>query len=228
MSKMKIGELVFDFDLYPRSDIDTHNIAYMSQAEDAGVKFPPVIIDKKSKRIVDGFHRVKMYRQKYDDNYKIEVIEKTYGSEKEIFLDAIRYNASHGKMLSRHDRMRCVLQSERMRLKIDDVASALSMTIEKINQLKAERVGELRVGGTIQSVPLKRTIRHMSGKRLTKKQSEVNEHISGMDQKFYVNQLVMLIESNLLDQDDEILFQRLHVLWQQLGKLERVKVTIAS
>lgn len=228
MTKLAIGELVFDFDLYPRSDIDTHNIAYMSQAEDAGVKFPPVIIDKKSKRIVDGFHRVKMYRQKYDDNYKIEVIEKTYGSEKEIFLDAIRYNASHGKMLSRHDRMRCVLQSERMRLKIDDVASALSMTIEKINQLKAERVGELRVGGTIQSVPLKRTIRHMSGKRLTKKQSEVNEHISGMDQKFYVNQLVMLIESNLLDQDDEILFQRLHVLWQQLGKLERVKVTIAS
>lgn len=228
MSKMKIGELVFDFDLYPRSDIDTHNIAYMSQAEDAGVKFPPVIIDKKSKRIVDGFHRVKMYRQKYDDNYKIEVIEKTYGSEKEIFLDAIRYNASHGKMLSRHDRMRCILQSERMRLKIDDVASALSMTIEKINQLKAERVGELKVGGIIKSVPLKRTIKHMSGKRLNKRQNEVNKKISGMDQKFYVNQLVMLIESGLINQSDEILLQRLHILWQQLDELEYVKTAVAS
>lgn len=228
MRKIAIGKLVFDFDLYPRSDIDGHNIAYMSQAEDAGVEFPPVVIDKKSRRIVDGFHRVKMYRQKYDDNYQIEVIEKTYGSEKEILLDAIRYNASHGKMLSRHDRMRCILQSEKMKLKIEVVASALSMTVEKINQLRTERVGELRVGRTIRSVPLKRTIRHMSGKRLTKKQSEVNEQISGMDQKFYVNQLVMLIESDLLNQSDEILFQRLKVLWQQLGKLEHVKLAIVA
>lgn len=228
MSQLKIGELIFDFDLYPRADIDTHNIAYMSQAEDAGVKFPPVVVDKKSKRIVDGFHRVKMYRQKYDDNYKIEVIEKNYANEKEILLDAIRYNASHGKMLSRHDRMRCILQSEKMRLKIDDVASALSMTIEKINQLKAERVGELKVGGIITSVPLKRTIKHMSGKRLSKKQNEVNKKISGMDQKFYVNQLVMLIESGLINQSDDILLQRLKVLWQQLGELECVKLAVAS
>lgn len=228
MSKMKIGELVFDFDLYPRSDVDSHNIAYMSQAEDAGVKFPPVVIDKKSKRIVDGFHRVKMYRQKYDDNHEIEVIEKTYGSEKEILLDAIRYNASHGKMLSRHDRVRCILQSERMKLKIDEVASALSMTVEKINQLKTERVGELRVGGIIRPVPLKRTIRHMSGKRLTKRQNEVNKSISGMDQKFYVNQLVMLIDSGLINQNDEILLQRLKVLWQQIGELECVKMSVAS
>ena len=228
MSKMKIGELVFDFDLYPRSDIDTHNIAYMSQAEDAGVEFPPVVIDKKSKRIVDGFHRVKMYRQKYDDNYKIEVIKKTYGSEKEILLDAIRLNASHGKMLSRHDRVRCILQSEKFKLKIDEVASALSMTVEKINQLKTERVGELKVGRTIRSIPLKRTIRHMSGKRLTKRQSEVNECISGMDQKFYVNQLVMLVESDLLNRNDEILLQRLRVLWQQLGALECVKLAVVS
>lgn len=228
MSKMAIGKLVFDFDLYPRSDIDTHNIAYMSHAEDAGVKFPPVVIDKKSKRIVDGFHRVKMYRQKYDDTYNIEVIEKTYSSEKEILLDAIRYNASHGKMLSRHDRVRCILQSEKMKLKIEEVASALSMTVEKINELKTERVGELKVGRTIQSVQLKRTIRHMSGKRLTKKQSEVNEHISGMDQKFYANQLILLIGSGLINQSDEILLQRLRVLWKQLDELECVKLAVAS
>jgi len=228
MTKLAIGKLVFDFDLYPRSDIDTHNIAYMSQAEDAGVKFPPVVIDKKSKRIVDGFHRVKMYRQKYDDNHEIEIVEKTYGSEKEILLDAIRYNASHGKMLSKHDRVRCILQSEKMKLKIDVIASALSMTIEKVKELKIERVGELRVGRTVRSIPLKRTIRHMSGKRLTKRQSEVNESISGMDQKFYVNQLVMLIESDLINQNDKILLQRLHVLWQQLDELECVKVAIAS
>lgn len=228
MSQLKIGELIFDFDLYPRADIDTHNIAYMSQAEDAGVKFPPVVVDKKSKRIVDGFHRVKMYRQKYEDNHKIEVVENIYGSEKEILLDAIRLNASHGKMLSRHDRMRCILQSERMGLKIGNVASALSMTVEKINQLKAERVGELKVGGVITSVPLKRTIKHMSGKRLSKKQNEVNKKISGMDQKFYVNQLVMLIESGLINQSDDILLQRLKVLWQQLGKLECVKLAVAS
>ena len=227
MSKIAIGKLVFDFDLYPRSDVDSHNIAYMSQAEDAGVEFPPVLIDKKSKRIVDGFHRVKMYRQKYDDNYQIEVIEKIYGSEKEILLDAIRCNASHGKMLSRHDRVRCILQSEKMKLKIDEVASALSMTVEKIKELKTERVGELRVGRTVQSVPLKRTIRHMSGRRLTKRQSEVNEQISGMDQKFYVNQLVMLIESGLINQSDEILLKRLRVLWQRLDKLECVKSAVA-
>jgi len=228
MSKIAIGKLIFDYGLYPRSDVDRQHIANMSAALDAGVEFPPVIIDKKSKRIVDGFHRGKMYQQKYDDNYKIEVIEKSYGSEKEILLDAIRLNANHGQTLSKHDRVRCILLSEKLKIDKMEVASALSMTVEKVKQLRVERVGELKVGRTIQSVPLKRTIRHMSGRRLTKRQSEVNEHISGMDQKFYVNQLIMLIESGLLNRNDEILLQRLNILRQKLDKLKCVKMAIVA
>jgi len=227
MSKIEIGKLVFDYDLYPRSDVDRQHIANMSSALDAGVKFPPIVIDKKSKRITDGFHRVKTYQQKYDDNYKIEAVEKTYQNENEIFLDAIRLNANHGQTLTKHDRVRCILLSEKLKINEPEVAAALSMTIEKVNQLRVGRVGELKVGRTIQNVPLKRTIRHMSGKRLTKRQTEVNEHISGMDQKFYVNQLIMLIESGLLNREDEILLQRLNVLRKQLDKLEDVKKAVA-
>jgi hypothetical protein len=49
-----------------------------------------------------------------------------------------------------------------------------------------------------------------------------------MDQKFYVNQLVMLIEADLLNRDDKILLQRLKVLWQKLGEIKQVKMAVAS
>lgn len=218
MKKRKISELVLDFNLYPRMQVDATTVTYLSQADDAGAVLPPIVVDKESLRVVDGFHRVKMFRAKYGDNHEVFVQEKTYANEQEMLLDAIRYNVVHGQKLSRYDRTHCIVMAEKMRIPEDELASALNMTMEKVGALKADRIGELHVAGKKQIVPLKRTIRHMAGQKLTQKQVDANRMLGGMNQSFYVNQLITLIESGLLNTNDEIVMERLGVLRDLLNK----------
>ena len=112
MRKIAIAELVLDFSIYPRMDVDGQHVHYLCEAYRAGVELPPLVIDKKSKRVIDGFHRVRMYQREEDEAFKAPVVEKTYPSESAILLDAIRYNASHGRTLTQHDRAHCILRGD--------------------------------------------------------------------------------------------------------------------
>ena len=93
MKKLKAAEIVLDFGLYLRKNFDAANVASIVSAMGAGVEMPAVVIDRASKRCVDGFHRVQAAIQLHGDDAEIQVIEKDYPSEKEMFLDAMRYNA---------------------------------------------------------------------------------------------------------------------------------------
>lgn len=219
MRKIKVGELVLDFTVYPRADVDQQHIGYMGEALDAGMDFPPIIIEKSTRRVADGFHRTKMYKSKCGDDYEVSVIEKTYANDGEFLLDAIRYNANHGRNLTPNDRTHCLIIAEKMGVPQDQLASALSMTVEKLGQMRVGRIGKMRVGLTQAPVALKQTIKHMAGKVLTKQQCEANDRLSGMNQVFYVNQVITLIESGLLDKEDEKLMSRLAVLRDALDEV---------
>lgn len=212
MKTLKAAELVLDFSLYPRNNVDSHNIKNLIDALAAGEPLPPVVIDKKSKRVVDGFHRVKAYLKFLGDEAKIEVIEKTYKSDAQLFVDAMRYNATHGCKLDPCDRTHCLLLAESLNIPLDQVAGALHTTVDKLAALRADRTATSN-GLT---VPLKRTVRAFAGKKLTKRQQEANVRLSGMNQQFYANQLIELIESEMLDLENENLMMALKKLHELL------------
>jgi hypothetical protein len=214
MRKLKAAELVLDFDLYPRNNVDSHNVTTLVDALAAEMELPPVIIDKKSKRVVDGFHRVRAHLRHYGEDAEITVIEKTYKTDADMFLDSMRYNATHGAKLDPCDRTHCVIVAERLSIPIELVAGALNMPSDKLGNLRDTRTA--RSGGGL-CIPLKRTVSGFAGRRLTKRQEEANTKLSGMNQAFYANQLVELIESNMLDTEDEMLMERLQILHDLLG-----------
>lgn len=215
MRTIKLSQIVFDYHLYPRAELDTQHVTYMRQALQAGVTLPPFIIDKKSRRCIDGFHRGSAYKREFGEGHQVEVIEKSYRTEAEMFADAMRYNANHGRTLTRFDRTHCILRAEEFGLTNEQIASALSLTVEAVGQLRANRVGTLRSSG--HPIPLKRTIQHKAGQTLTKAQEEANGRLSGMNQVFYVNQLIDLLENDLLDQGDKNLLKRLERLSELLA-----------
>lgn len=208
MRKMKLSEMVLDFDLYPRGSVDSRHASEIGRSLDAGATLPPMVLCKKSHRIVDGFHRHRVYGQRFGEHYETEVVEKTYRNDAELFADAMRFNSTHGLPMDTHDKARCVLIAQRLGIDDDMIADALHVS--------ADYIGSLRVDRTAKSgrlvVPIKRTIRHMAGRQLTKPQVEANTKLSGMNQQFYVNQIITLIESDLLDKADEDLLERLKVL----------------
>jgi len=222
MREVPIASLVLDFSLYPRPDVDSQHVGYLAEAIRAGNELPPVVIDAASKRVIDGFHRVNAFKRVNGPDCKIKVMEKTYATEAEMFIDAMRYNAAHGRTLTRYDRVHCIVKAKEFKLDDEQIADALHLTVETLGQLRVERVGRLRVAG-LPEVPLKRTISHMAGKSLTKGQQEANTKLSGMDQAFYANQLITLIENDLLDTANEQLMEKLQKLNELLdGVLAKV------
>jgi hypothetical protein len=221
---IKLSAVILDFNLYPRVDVDSQHVSYLKQAFEAGTSLPPLLIDAKSKRVIDGFHRVKMYRS-IDEDMSVEVVLKSYSNESDMLLDSMRHNAGHGRMLTRYDRTHCILLAEKLKVPDDELASALNMTVARLGELRVDRIGTLKVGQSTSTIPLKRTIRHMRGKRLNQRQEEAQHKLSGMNQAFYVNQVILLIESHLLDYTDENLIERLKHLAKLLSKIKTRKLS---
>jgi len=205
-----LAELVFDFDLYPRTKIDSAHVAALAEALRAGAELPPLTVEAGSMRIIDGFHRARAYRTVEGDGAKVPIQEVQYGSECEAFLAAVRANAAHGRHFSTQDRVHAALLADKLGIDEEAVATALNMRPERLGELKIDRTA-IAAGSNLH-VPLKRTIRHMAGRRLTKSQQEAQRHLGGMNQLFYVNQLIWLVRENLLDKENERLMEALREL----------------
>jgi hypothetical protein len=86
--------------------------------------------------------------------------------------------------------------------------------------MPVNRIGELTTGRTAKAggltVPIKQTIRRFAGRSLTPRQQEANAKLSGMNQVFYANQLIELLEAKLLNTDDDQLMERLKKLHELL------------
>lgn len=55
----------------------------LAESLQAGATLPPIVVERETSRVVDGFHRVEAHRRVYGREAMIEVIEKEYASEGE-------------------------------------------------------------------------------------------------------------------------------------------------
>lgn len=214
IKKLPLSQLVEDLDLYPRVQVDSQHIAYMVQSIQSGVTLPPIVIDEKSNRVIDGFHRARAYRRVYGENYEIDCELRSYRTDGDMFADAMALNAGHGRSLTRVDRARCLMMAKKkFRMSVKKIAVALGMSVEAVTAIGVGRIAT--VENTTEQIPIKRTIQHMAGHELNQRQVVANKKLSGMNQVFYVNQLIELVESELLDSNDQQLMDRLF----RLGEL---------
>lgn len=212
-----LPDLVLDWSIYPRHDVDGQQVGYMVEALRSGHELPPIVADKASKRIVDGFHRYRAYSETLGRDAEVAVILKPYASDAEMFEDAMRYNASHGKNLTTFDRTRCLMIAERLKITRERIMGILHW-----EPATEERIRRTRYSGPLNGprsrVPLKRTIEHKAGEKLTERQVKANSKLSGMRQAFYPNQLIELLEADLVDTENENLIARLRHLYDLLGR----------
>jgi len=219
-TKVKVSELVLDYDLWVRLEARSVDIRDLVEALEAGATLPPIVADKKTKRVVDGFHRVKAHLKLYGPNALIPVILKEYASEQDMLLDAIRLNSEHGRKFSPYDRARCLAKAQELGIDIGDVAKAMNMTVEALGKLKAERLGYFHS----KPIVLKRTISHLAGDELTEEQVAYNRQAGGSPPTFFVNQVIRMLESNSVDWDNEKLVSGLKRLYSLLEQAFKVKV----
>jgi hypothetical protein len=220
MRELKLGDLVLDYAIYPRKEIDAQHASIIQEALEGGAVLPPLVIEAKTLRVVDGFHRHRAYKKisRNDPEFMVTCIEKKYKSEAELFLDAMRYNAEHGRALTKFDRTHCILVAMQLEIADKDIAKVLHVDVDAVQKLAVDRTA-YGTNGKQKLVPIKRTIRHKAGMKLSKAQVECNGKLGGQEQGFYVHQLVMLIENGLLDTENERLMEQLKRLQELLEGL---------
>lgn len=213
MRSIKLCDLVLDYAIYPRREIDAYHSHTIQEAIAGGAEIPPLVVEKKTKRIVDGFHRHRAYKRLYgeDPAFAVDCIEKEYKSDAELFLDSMRYNASHGRCLSKFDRTHCLLLARQLHVPDKEIAKVLHITVKAQRKLVVDR-SALKGNGKQVLTPIKSTIKHKAGQLLNDEQWSANDKLSGMQQAFYVNQIITLIENDLLDTSDEKLMAGLERL----------------
>lgn len=137
MKRMALSNLQFDEKLHPRQCVDDDHVFGLIEAIRANATLPPLVICRKTNKVVDGFHRGKAYRRVYGPDYEVDVVEKEYKTPDELFLDAVRYNAKHGRSMTTADRAKVVQIAET--LKIDDarIGEAMCVSAAMLGGLKA-------------------------------------------------------------------------------------------
>jgi len=208
---VKLSELIEDFDIYPRHSVDSAYVSELARAIQADVTLPLARVDKKTKRIVDGFHRVRAWRKVLGRGGEIEVDLRTYGSEQDLLKEAIELNAAHGRKLDQQDRSRSALLLERHGVTVKEIAVVLRTTEQRVQELINVRVVLVKPPpapepDAKQPPPEKRPAKPVaypqpgeSPRELSPEQYRVMESSSGHRTAQTVTQLTRELESGLVD-----------------------------
>lgn len=209
IQEVEVANLILDYNIYPRTAVQDVHVRSMIEAGESGVTFPPILVDHKSMRIVDGFHR---YARAIKIGQKtIQAELRTFKNEQEIFEAAVAANANHGRPYAPFDRARIISIGLQLKVSKQKLAAALSMPVSRVEEI---RLSFAKVGRDDEPTePLKMTIRNQfQGKRLTHAQAQAQRKLGGQQATFYANQLVILIENDLLNVKNPNILATMHKL----------------
>ena len=211
-----IATLNMDHTIYPRDHFDTVNVGYMVDALNAGNTLPPIVVCRSTRKVIDGFHRIEATKKYAGATATIKVEWRDYATDAERFADAIQLNARHGFRLTRRDQALCIIKAQALGLTMSTISAALSITQHKADALIVQRLAN---DSHAQPYALKRTMQHYAGQTLTAEEEDYNKHAGGLNQLFYVNQVIMMLESGTEDSNNENLTAGLEKLSDLLKQM---------
>lgn len=222
IEQIPIATLVEDMSVYPRHAVDDANVASLVAAIHAGATLPPIVADLKSKRVTDGWHRIRAYRRAIGPEAVVAVDLRDYADEKELFADAVRLNSIHGRKLDRIDQIRIVTLARSMGISDKEIAVVMSIPEERIEVLSV-RIATAPSGtdGTVtgtNSVALKRSASHLKGSSMTKEQVDVHKSAPGVSYLLIARQLTDGLAVGLINLEDERMKAQLLDLGRKIVK----------
>jgi hypothetical protein len=170
MTTIKVGDLVIDYSILPRSGVNFAHVGTLKNAVLAGASFPAIIAERSTKRVVDGLHRHTMYVQLYGEEHEVEVEFRDYADDNELWIAAVEANSAHGLAYSTYDRRRILVEAEKRGISREVISSAIKMPVEKAEKkLDSGSAFVKTPTGGKERVPLRTGLKPLAGHTLTKK-----------------------------------------------------------
>jgi ParB/Sulfiredoxin domain len=210
MAKVGIEKIVVDEAIYPRSSVSDFNVSRLVAALSTGAKLPPIVCEAKTMRIVDGRHRYEAYIKK--GLKTIEVTQKVYASEADLFADAVRCNIGHGEPLDSYNVRSAIIRLSEYGYAKEAISEVVRLPLEQIEKIERGYASEQ---GTGRPLALKGGLSHLKGTQLTPRQQEINRHYSGGKAVFYARQIADLLENDMWPHTESFAYEmnRLTDLW---------------
>lgn len=209
MTRLPVALLIEDGDIYPRANVDSHHVTVLTDALLAGAVLPPVIIEAGTRKIVDGWHRVRAAKAAYGVDAEVEVEERTYADAKALFEDAVALNARHGKALEPIDRKRIVRLGEALGILPAALAGMLFVSAGQVQTMRFKMAtappggpGIPTPAGMIpgtRDIALKRSVEHLAGHTFTPVQAAAHPGAPGLPYAALARQIINGIAGDLLD-----------------------------
>lgn len=220
---VKVGTLVYNFEIYPRQHygdkLDETRVRNLRYVLRSGTEFlDALIVDKKTKCVVDGFHRGHAMEKERGAEALIAVIYKTYKNRAEMLAESGRINNSHGKPMDRQDQVHFALKCEKHGISLTKIAGILSMPEKQLISFLDQRTALDEDG---ESMAIKNIVGHMAGETFTEDQEEAHKHLGGSSQVFLVNQIISLLRNGMTNTANVRLMERLGDLQKELGRFFR-------
>lgn len=210
-----LEKLVFNEGLYPRTGMDDQHVRQFERAMEAEVILPPIVVAKGSNIIVDGVHRYHAHLRRGEK--KIAAIFKIYKDDQELFRDAVLLNSGVGLKLGQDDCLKVISVAEHLGMKDIDIAGILRTSIAHLRALKPRFATiEEAVAGVqkLRRIPLKGSVRHLAGGRITKEQEKAMGSAPGQSYLLTANQLLDALKHDLIPSREQHLS-----LWIALTEL---------
>jgi len=218
-TKIKLSEVYFDEELYPRSHYNWQTGYDYSQSILSGAKFPPIVlaINKGKKCLVDGKHRFEAHKLLKKE--EIDAIVYVGWNREKIFKEAIKANIIHGRSLSPYEKRRIAVKLMEMNCNEDEVSDLIQVPKDKLKHFIGQRLVNTITGEPIDSEEnerlareigqtiLKSGIKHfagssMEGNEITQLENSQKEYYMS-SQISLLKQFINLLENNLLDKKNK-------------------------
>ncbi|HEX8560335.1 MAG TPA: hypothetical protein VF668_19720 [Pyrinomonadaceae bacterium] len=206
MKTLPITELVEDYQLYPRSEVDGSTVEQFREALRAGAKFPPIRVCSKSLRIIDGFHRKTAYERERATHVlcALEDVSDDVG----LFRRAAAANASHGRRYSVDDYATAVRLARRLGLTREQISADLFLPLDRVEKL--ERIS----AGRGAPAPVERNVPKAGGKA----SKLVEKSMDTISQITWATSLLRCLRDGHVNEKSEELRSQLEELSKELGE----------
>ena len=140
----KISDLVFDWSLYPRKEVDHKDVVRSyARALKAGCVFPTIKVGllEGKKIIVDGVHRARA--RQLNGLEDAECSELSFESKGELFAEAVRLNSEHGKAFSEIELKANITKLKEYKFSIHDIVAFTHVPANEIYRESAAPIAVL-------------------------------------------------------------------------------------
>ncbi len=208
---VEIKDIVFEEELYPRTNYNWQTGYDYSTSIEVGAKFPPIVLALLNKRLylVDGKHRIEAYKLLKRKEIDAEVY--TGWDKAKIFEEAVKRNIAHGRVLSPYEKRTIALRLRKLEYSDEQIGNLIQIPLGRLEKFIGTRLINTLTGEAI----IKSEIKHLAGQDYEGDLNETQKYMYSSSQVSILSDIIMLIENNLLDKKNKnvvILLEKLKSL----------------